>query len=71
MTINGRRDGFGVADLRAVADVAGLPRGRGETILAEVTEVVADWPRFAQDVGVEEEMCRRIAGSHRLSLPRP
>jgi serine/threonine-protein kinase HipA len=33
MSINGKRDGFSVADLRAVAAVAGLKRGRAEVIL--------------------------------------
>lgn len=70
MTINGRRDGFSVADLRAVAEVAALPRGRAQSILAEVADVVADWPRIAREVGVDERIGERIASSHRLALPR-
>jgi serine/threonine-protein kinase HipA len=70
MTINGKRDGFVVADLRAVADVAGLPRGRADSILAEVTEIVAGWPATAADAGVDRTMSERIARSHRLELPR-
>ena len=54
MTINGRRDDFTRDDLRAVARFAGLKRGRGDVILREVTEVVAEWPRIADEVGVEE-----------------
>jgi serine/threonine-protein kinase HipA len=69
MSINGKRDGFSVADLRAVAGVAGLPRGRAETILGEVSEVVAGWPMLAAEVGVEGRMAERIASSHRLKLP--
>jgi serine/threonine-protein kinase HipA len=69
MSLNGRRDGFTVADLRAVARVAGLPRGRAERILAEVVEVVAGWPALAAEVGVEERMAAQIARSHRLALP--
>jgi serine/threonine-protein kinase HipA len=70
MSINGKRDGFTVADLRAVAAVAGLPRGRAERILAEVTEVVSGWPLLADEVGIEEEMSEQIARSHRLELAR-
>jgi serine/threonine-protein kinase HipA len=69
MSINGKRDSFSVADLSAVADVAGLPRGRAKTILAEITGVVAGWRVLAEEVGVDEEMAGQIARSHRLALP--
>ena len=69
MSINGKRDGFTVADLRAVATAAGLKRGRAEAILAEVVAVVARWREVAEGVGVEERMAEQIASSHRLSLP--
>ncbi len=68
MSINGKRDGFSVADLRAVADVAGLTRGRAKTILAEVHDVVVGWPSVANEVGVDEEIAEQIARSHRLTL---
>lgn len=70
MTINGKRDGFTVADLRAVAAVAGLKRGRAEAILAEVGEVIAGWREVAEEVGVDEQMAEQIARSHRLTLPK-
>jgi len=70
MTVNGKRDGFSVADLRAVARHAGLTRGRADAILAEIADVVAGWPRVAAEVGVEEHLAARIARSHRLALPR-
>lgn len=69
MSINGKRENFTVADLRAVARVAGLPRGRADRILSEVTHAVARWPAIAEDAGLEEEMAERIARSHRLTLP--
>jgi serine/threonine-protein kinase HipA len=69
MSINGKRDGFTVADLRAVARMGGLKRGRAETILAEVADVVAGWPAIAAEVGVDEQMAEQIARSHRLHLP--
>ena len=69
MSLNGKRDGFTVADLRAVAAVGGLKRGRAEAILAEVADVVARWGEIAAEVGVDGEMAEQIARSHRLALP--
>lgn len=69
MSINGRRDGFTIADLRAVERLASLKRGRAQAILAEVVEVVAEWPAFAQTARVDEATAEEIARSHRLVLP--
>lgn len=69
MSINGKRDGFTVADLRAIADVAGLPHGRAEAILMEITDVVSSWREIAEEVDINERMAERIAASHRLALP--
>jgi serine/threonine-protein kinase HipA len=69
MSINGKRDGFSIADLRAVAAVAGLPRGRAEAILAEVGDVVAGWRGVAEEVGIDEPLAEQIARSHHLTLP--
>ena len=69
MSVNGKRDWFTVADLRAVAGVAGLKRGRAEAILAEVSAVVAGWREVAEEVRVDEQMAEQIARSHRLELP--
>lgn len=68
MTINGKRDGFTERDLEAVARVAGLKRGRGSSILAEVREAVREWPSLAAAHGVEEQMAEQIAASHRLTI---
>lgn len=68
MSINGKRTGFTVADLRDVADVAGLTRGRAEAILAEVATVVSGWRELADEVGVDDKMAEQIAHSHRLKL---
>ena len=69
MSIAGKRDGFTRADLRDVARLAGLKRGRAETILAEVAEAVAGWRTLAGEVGVDERTAEQIARSHRLTLP--
>lgn len=67
MTVNGKRDGFTIADLSAVARTTSLKRGRAETILSEVVDAVRDWPEVAQDVGVVAERIERIGATHRLS----
>jgi serine/threonine-protein kinase HipA len=69
MTLAGKRDGFTVTDIREVGDLAGLPRGRGVRILAEVSEIVAGWPGFAEQAQVDERFAVQIAEAHRLALP--
>ncbi len=70
MSINGKRDRFTVADLRAVARLAGLKQGRGEAILAEVSEALGGWLEYAAEAGSRRGMAATIAGSHHLALPR-
>lgn len=69
MTINGKRDGITVADLRDVARVAGLVQGRYRRILDEITEVVSEWPRIADAVAIDPDRARSIAAGHQLELP--
>lgn len=69
MSINGKRDGFSIADLRRVASLVSMKRGDAEEILDEVTESVKTWPRLATDAGVEESRIDRIQRTHRLDLP--
>jgi len=69
MSVNGRRDGFTMADLAAAAATAGLKRGRHRTILREVTEAVTEWPTYAEAAGVAPETARLIGAAHRLDLP--
>ena len=66
MTLNGKRDDFTREDLKAVAKFAGLKRGRGEVILDEVTEVVAEWPSFADAAGVDPKLRNAARATHRL-----
>jgi len=68
MTINGRRDGFTLADFRASARSAGLARGAPARILGEVVEVVSAWADYGERVGVEQEHIRRIAPTLRLGF---
>jgi serine/threonine-protein kinase HipA len=70
MSINGRTDEFTREDFAAVAQVAGLKRGRSAAILAEVMETVGQWPRYARSAGVRYPQRDRIARTLRLKLDR-
>ncbi|MGA2007552.1 MAG: type II toxin-antitoxin system HipA family toxin [Solirubrobacteraceae bacterium] len=69
MTLAGKRDGFTLEDFRQVGRVAMLKRGQAQRILGEVRAVVADWPRYAAEVGVAADHVRRITPNLRLKLP--
>ncbi|MES3007857.1 MAG: type II toxin-antitoxin system HipA family toxin [Pseudomonadota bacterium] len=66
MTMNGRRDGFTMEDFRQCARTATMKRGRAESIVAEVRDVVARWQEFAQSAGVPEHWQRQIQQTLRL-----
>lgn len=66
MSLAGKRDGFALEDLRAVAKVGSMKRGRAETILREVVAAVRRWGEFASDAGVAAERREAIARTHRL-----
>ncbi len=69
MTINGKREDVTRADLRAVAAVAGLKRGRADALLDEVRGAVARWPEFAREADVPAAMRESIQAALRLTLP--
>ena len=69
MTLNGKRDGFTLADFQACAKTALMKRGRAEAILGEVRAAVTRWPEFAEQAKVAVPWRDRINGHLRLSLP--
>jgi serine/threonine-protein kinase HipA len=69
MSINGKRDGFVMADLDACAATASLSRSRARAIVQQVGDAVAAWPRFAEAAGVADKWRRSIDPSLRLALP--
>jgi serine/threonine-protein kinase HipA len=66
MTLNGKRDCFTLDDFNACARAASMKRGRAETIIDEVREVVKHWPDYADDAGVLPEHRDRIQKTLRL-----
>jgi serine/threonine-protein kinase HipA len=70
MTLNGKRDGFTLADFEACAKAALMKRGRAATIIEEVQAAVARWSDFAAAAGLADEWRDKIRKTHRLSFPR-
>lgn len=65
MSVNGKRESFTLEDLQACARNASMKRGRAETILAEVTGSVRNWPEFAERAGIPGKTVERLAQLHR------
>jgi serine/threonine-protein kinase HipA len=70
MTVNGKRDGFTIADLRAVAEVGRLKRTDAKRVFDEVVAAVSRWEQFAEEARVAEEDTIKVARTHRLKLPQ-
>jgi len=70
MTINGKSNDFTREDFEAVAQVAGLKRGKHEAILNEVMDIVKDWPRYAKTAGVLGSLRDEITRTLRLKFDR-
>jgi serine/threonine-protein kinase HipA len=68
MSINNRRDSFTMDDFRACAKMAGLKRGRGETLLNEVTAAVAAWKTFAAEVDLPTKWRDQIQSNLRMKI---
>ena len=70
MTVNGKRDGFVMADVRAVAKSAGLKRGRAEALYEEVRAAVVRWRDFAAKAKLGADLAEKLRGAQRLELGR-
>lgn len=68
MTINGKRDNFTRADIRAVARLIGNFDKQALEIVEQVQEVVSSWSSYAQSAGVFTTLTRHIQSNLRLSL---
>ncbi len=66
MTLNGKRDGFELADFVAVEKVAGLKRGQAKAILHDVQQGVSRWRDYADTAGVSQVHCDKIQNALRL-----
>ncbi|MDR3229619.1 MAG: HipA domain-containing protein [Puniceicoccales bacterium] len=70
MSVNGKRDNFTLADIKACAKSAALTRGEAETLLAEVLSAVKRWPDFAAQAHVPLTVAKQIFDTLRLKIPK-
>ncbi|WP_439134469.1 type II toxin-antitoxin system HipA family toxin [Pseudomaricurvus sp.] len=68
LSLNGKRDGFEHDDLRAIASLIGNFRQQAKQIIAQVTEVVSQWPSYAEKAEVFSGFEREIRSHLRLNL---
>ncbi|EPM57937.1 hipA-family phosphatidylinositol 3/4-kinase [Pseudomonas syringae pv. actinidiae ICMP 19071] len=66
MSINGKREGFTLADLREVAKQIG--RFNPEPVIEQVREAIKLWPEHAAAAGVREEVIFGISRTQLLDL---
>ena len=69
MTLNGRSDGFALADFAACAKAAMMKRGRAAKIIEEVRAAVKHWPEFAAKARLADDWRDKIQKTHRLTFP--
>jgi serine/threonine-protein kinase HipA len=65
MSVNGKRDGFVLDDLLALAETGGIKKARALGIVEEIDTAVGRWPGIADDVGLSGETALRIRNAHR------
>lgn len=68
MTLNGKRDHFTTADIKAHARTIGLARSRALDICAQVQDALLSWADFAEQAGIDPGTASAIANTHRLQL---
>jgi serine/threonine-protein kinase HipA len=66
MTMNGKRSGFTLEDFKACANSTSMKRGRAETIVDEVRDIVARWRDYADESRVNPEQRDKIQATLRL-----
>lgn len=66
MSVNGKRDSITRTDLLAVAEAHHIKDA--EDIIDRIVDAVADWNKTAKACGVERNLMKSIAASHRLTL---
>ncbi len=65
MSIAGKREAFDVADFVACGKSVSLRRSGAEELLDHVRGAVREWPRFAEQAGVDGDTAARIGAVHR------
>ncbi len=66
MTLNGKRDGFGMQDFEACGRLARLKQGRAKAIVKEIQSIVSKWRDYADSVSVHPDQRDKIQRALRL-----
>ena len=68
MSLNGKRDGFELADLVAFGAFCGLKAPRARELVAEIGAQVVGWMGFAEQAGMPERRAADVLRAMRLAL---
>lgn len=68
MSVNGKREEIGRADLIALAKVAGIKKARANEMIDRVIEAVRRWPDIAQKARVADERMAKIQANQRTNI---
>lgn len=66
MTLNGKRDGFGMHDFDASGKLARLKQGQAKAIVSEIQSIVSKWRNYADEAGVHPDQRDKIQQVLRL-----
>ena len=66
LSINGKCDGFTRQDLLHFAEQMGVKKSKN--IIEEVISVVANWAKYAENIGISDKITELIGKTHRLNL---
>ncbi|KAA9134090.1 type II toxin-antitoxin system HipA family toxin [Marinihelvus fidelis] len=67
LSINGKTTGFDVADLKHLAEYAGLPRNREKIVLERTVEAFRGWAGLAEELSIPEPLRRHVASTLRFT----
>lgn len=68
MTMNGKREGFTMADFKQCARVALMKRGQEKLIVSEVLEIVSNWRDYAKNVDIPRPTIDQIYRALRIDF---
>jgi serine/threonine-protein kinase HipA len=66
LSINGKVIGFDIADLKHLAEYAGLPRGREKRVVERTLDAFSHWSRLADDLGIPQALVAHVNRTLRL-----
>ena len=68
MSLNSKRDDFGIEDFITCAKNVSMKRGRAEEIVYEVQAAVSKWKQFADKSGVSPDVADGISKTLRTDI---